>query len=925
MAGRLWAWVIVVAAAGAWQGACAARARLEVTADTSLQAHEREVEMNSGASSVIRIKAWQHFMLAKFDAEPVRRWRITSAKLYLHLARPQHMLWRVGISTITADWAEGRGRSEKVAGGCTFLRAVAPNRFWAGPDSDFTDVAFGNGGSFMRYARPREVGGGWLEIDVDPMLVAAMAQGGSYGLCISDEKGQTLFNNDVHSREQSQFRPYMIVEGLPSSGGGGPAIRDLRASPYAVAADFERGAARLTFTAPEPFAVSYELRARGRGGWTQVPRWMLPPPAEPGTLREIIFRGEPGEEYEFELRAVGAWTGLGPVARVRCRTSEAVARPEPLSAPPSVPCPTGEYAEGALVVRAYPGEVKVNPVDGQTLEGVAPAREIHLEAARNEVVAFRLAVGGRTPLRRVTVRLSELAGPGGASIASGAGRWYRQWCVKDGGKWWGEYAVPLRGPFDVPWDKNRIDGQKWQGVWCDLYVPKRAQPGTYSGRVLVRAGVDEIQVPVKLRVHQFVMPDRCSFEVDFNCYGPVYRSRSWAEYLRRERLYYAAAHEHRATLNPLGYTHSGHVYEGFAPELEGEGQAVRVRDWARWDQHYGPYLDGSAFTGYRAGVPVTHMYLPFHENWPLPISKHYHVRIDEKRYPAMIFAHARLAPPIEQAFDEQFKEGFKSVARQFAEHVRERGWLDTEFQCYTNNKHFYKDPKRGGRGTSWWCLDEPMCTDDFLAVRFFGVLFKDATGQAGPARMIYRGDISRPQWQRDFLDGITDLECVSGALWRYRRRLMDMQRRWGVRFWHYGTANPVRVSNLAAVRWALRAWAYGADGILPWNVIGGDSAYEQPAPTALLVPGDRFGLEGPVVSLRVKAFRRGQQDVELLMALARKRGWRRAQVQAAVGGLLARAGSEAVSMADANVDWERLSASELVLMRRAIYAALMQK
>lgn len=882
---------------------------------------------------MIRVKAWQHFMLLKFDLSPIAGWRIDAARLRLHLARPDHMLWRVGISTITGDWAEGEGRGEKVAGGCTFLRAVAPDTFWAGPGSDFTDVVFGNGGSFMRYATPRELPDDWLEIDVDPLLVAAMLQGGSYGLCISDEKGQTLYNNDVHSREQSQYAPYLLVEGEPDASGAvklpehallAAEIPNLRVEEYPLAADFKHGAARITFTAPDPIAVNYQLTLRGPEGVTSLPRWMLPPPTEPGSPCEIIVYGRPSTEYSATLVALPAWGAAEAIATISLRTSAAVPLPEGLDVPPTETLPAGDLRAQGLVARVFPGEVKINPTTGEALEGAAPVAVVVLHAARNEVVCFQLAVSADELPARMAIRASSLEGPAGAEIPASAMRWFRVWSVKDGDNWWGEYAVPLDGELELPWRENAVADQKWQAVLCDLYVPKDCAPGTYRGQIELRGAGASLAVPLRLNVHDWLMPDECSFEVDFNCYGPVCPADGWADYLAKERAYYAVAHEHRATLNPLPYTHGGHVYDGFAPSLSGAGGTVRVTDWATYDEHYGPYLDGTAFTGYRAGVPISHMYLPLHENWPSPISEHYHVPIDERRYPEMIFAHARLAPPIEQAFDEDFKAAFLSVARQFARHFAERGWISTDLQCYLNNKHYYKDPAQGGRGTSWWCLDEPTCTDDFLALRFFGQLFAQAKAEARPARLLFRADISRPQWQRDFLDGLTDLECVSGAFWTYNRRCLDMQRRWGVRFWHYGTANPVRESNLSAISWALRAYCAGADGILPWNVIGGEDALAQPIDTALLIPGRRFGIDGPLVSLRVKAFRRAQQDVELLTAVARKRGWSRLQAAEALRAFVRLAGQTVATNAEdaGRIAWERVRPDDFQRLRMALYYAL---
>ena len=82
-----------------------------------------------------------------------------------------------------------------------------------------------------------------------------------------------------------------------------------------------------------------------------------------------------------------------------------------------------------------------------------------------------------------------------------------------------------------------------------------------------------------------------------------------------------------------------------------------------------------------------------------------------------------------------------------------------------------------------------MSRDDFLADRYFGRLFKEGVrlaGQAGhPPQMQFRCDVSRPQWQRDYLDGLVDVMVVSGELYEKGPRLREMQTQFPVRFWNY--------------------------------------------------------------------------------------------------------------------------------------------
>ena len=87
-------------------------------------------------------------------------------------------------------------------------------------------------------------------------------------------------------------------------------------------------------------------------------------------------------------------------------------------------------------------------------------------------------------------------------------------------------------------------------------------------------------------------------------------------------------------------------------------------------------------------------------------------------------------------------------------------------------------------------LDEPAYRGDFLALRFFGRLFKEGiSGVAGGARMRFRVDISRPQWRREHLDGLVGLSVVSSdALRSYGPLVRETAARFGEEFWMYGEA-----------------------------------------------------------------------------------------------------------------------------------------
>jgi hypothetical protein len=101
---------------------------------------------------------------------------------------------------------------------------------------------------------------------------------------------------------------------------------------------------------------------------------------------------------------------------------------------------------------------------------------------------------------------------------------------------WDERSIPLR--FRRPWKGNGVGQGFWedrpdhdkfypdilvpmelvptfdiqagqnQSVWADIYIPKTAQPGTYTGTVVIKeSGVESRAVPVQLTVYNFELPD----------------------------------------------------------------------------------------------------------------------------------------------------------------------------------------------------------------------------------------------------------------------------------------------------------------------------------------------------------------------------------------------------------------------------------
>jgi hypothetical protein len=186
-------------------------------------------------------------------------------------------------------------------------------------------------------------------------------------------------------------------------------------------------------------------------------------------------------------------------------------------------------------------------------------RTVRLDGARNEVVAFNLVLEAPSAAaRRVSVTFDRLTGPGGATIRSKrvAGDGVFDWRGRDielfyvrylqikgisrfsyEGAYYDERHAPtrMRRPFDPRTGQGRgrwtdrpghdkfypdiavpldlvpaftIAAGTNQSVWADVYIPKGAPPGRYTGAVRVAAdGQPPREVPVELTVRPFTLPD----------------------------------------------------------------------------------------------------------------------------------------------------------------------------------------------------------------------------------------------------------------------------------------------------------------------------------------------------------------------------------------------------------------------------------
>ena len=321
-------------------------------------------------------------------------------------------------------------------------------------------------------------------------------------------------------------------------------------------------------------------------------------------------------------------------------------------------------------------------------------------------------------------------------------------------------------------------------------------------------------------------------------------------------------------------------------------------------------------------MPVECFYLPLHENWPSPM---------EGNYNGDYWA--------DRAFPESYRRAFVAAARQIAAHCPGQALDRDALSGLPQQQEQLQGPRlvarvvavAAGRAGQFPGLLGPPITSP-------GPFTKGSTRPPEPARkqpassprLVFRADISRPQWRRDSLDGLLDYHVVGSAMRNYPRLVFERKRALGEIVLEYGSTNPVEGSNLQPVAWCLDVWSLGADGVIPWQTVGNAESWNQADELSLFYPARSAGPRaGPIPSIRLKAYRRGQQDVEYLTLWSQLRNEPRwavgQQVRAALKLAGTRQGTGFTGGEDAGrIDYGRLRPRDVWALRVAIGEALSQ-
>ena len=812
--------------------------QLPVTKDNSIVMVDGEWDQNAGKQGQIRVKGNQHIVAMSFDTSAIAGKRVKRAALVC--VQGQQLISGVTLSTIASPWDEDRSNG--------LTAGIEGVDGWGYSGARFPAVSGGNAFTLVHQSTSLILDGKY-HWDVPPDMVHAMALGVAHGLAIHEHDADYRRNPTIFAHQQSSKKPYLLVEIDDSADANPEAATDLRMD------SDEFHSARLTLTAPIR-GFAYEVSVDGRSlGRHNIP---LVAPGRPQMipLRDLPSSITTDQLYEIRVVTLNRTGQRSPPAVLRSVVlkSGTVDRPavdfapaqsSPVTGLSVIPVTDKFDASGKTV-----GEL---PENYRTHNAIFDGKGVQLTAAAGEVVGFQLLLRGDDG-EQVSVAVHMEAPESRVDL-------HHAVYVPANGRLIPDPLLPLPDTISLKPDMD-------QCIVADIYIPFDASPGVRKGKITVSDGRE---VPLSINVLPFALPRQATFLCEMNGYG-------LPEHVNDYYALQQIAYDHRVHANILHYSHNTAAPGSRKSNLDMRLRSGRRMDNKRYDdiqpdartgywddfvEAFGPYIDGSLFKdGHRGPIPAPGFYLTFHESWPLHCRAYFNGDLDAYN-----------------AFDAhpEYARTYVNILRDFARLADAKGWKQTGFQVYFNNKGSLDEKTKAP-----WILDEPTSYWDYRALQFYGELTDRGREGAADVQIDYRIDISRPEYCRGQLDGRDDLWVVSSsAIQHYRRLVTDRIQRDGLKAWVYGTTNHVHETNRNVQAWALDAWQNGATGIVPWQTVNKSGSALREADQLGLFIFDKNPNGETVVrhSLRLKAYRDAQQLIEYLNLLQKHRGWSQLQMR----------------------------------------------
>lgn len=495
---------------------------------------------------------------------------------------------------------------------------------------------------------------------------------------------------------------------------------------------------------------------------------------------------------------------------------------------------------------------------------------IEISAARNEAEAAQLVVRPVQGLEGFTAEASALTGPRGTVIPAGAVDVLRVRYVKvefPSDAWgapamWPDPLPPFTEPISLESGKN-------QPLWVRVHVPREAVAGVYEGTIALKANGFSANVPLRVRVYGFEMPDKvtCTTAFGFNpgtvyAYHGLTKPEDQQVVLQQYLDYFADNHislydpvpGHSAAVEwvKLGKD-DGADLDPAVRKLLQEKELTPRFDWSDWDAAMEAAVRERHITTFRIGIPGLGG-----------------GTYQGKRAPTMLGYNLG---------DPEFELAFTAYAQAVESHLREKGWLDMSYVYFFDepNPKQYEfvrdqfirlknaapgigrmiteriDPKLVG-GPNIWC---PMTST-------YNHEDAEARRAAGETIWWYICTVPKRPFAGMFIDHPgTDLRIWLWQTWKYDVTGLLF---WTTTLWTTGVAYPDHPQNPYEDPMGWKSNPLVAGTREPWG--NGDGRFVYPPEAAGGVAEEPI-LDGPVSCYRMELLRDGLEDYEYMAMLER--------------------------------------------------------
>ena len=488
-----------------------------------------------------------------------------------------------------------------------------------------------------------------------------------------------------------------------------------------------------------------------------------------------------------------------------------------------------------IEIRAYPNSFSREP----------DLRVIELEGLAGEVVSAQVVVKNSVGIKGLSGKISELSGPGGASIPAGASRVrYAAWLPVDETGMLTPDPLLEVGSVDVP-------ANMALPVWLTIRLPGEVSAGIYGGRLEIAAESGEkTSLELKVEVLPMRLPEPQDWEFYINIWqdpsgvAKAHKVRHWSDEHWKLLEKYAenfVAHGMDVITTSIVYdpwgSQTGYPYETMVDwKYPGEYQKGRPGNF-QWDfSVFDRYVSMMMDAGMTEKIDCFSM---VEGPW---INTNADIRYTDTASGTYRTLDLTLGDVI-------WKEVWAAFLPVFRKHLKEKGWFDRAFLA------FDEKPEK-----------EMRSIYDFLIATAPDFRVSIAGGYPGDDR----------KWSDEVILHFNELHDEAGLA--AHRPLIEKMRSEGryISFYTACTPHYPNVFLFSGLREARMlpwlAWKWGLSGYLRWAV----SAFPEDVwnqPNYKWHSGDMYFVypygEGPLDGMRWELFRQGAQDYEALRLASR--------------------------------------------------------